>query len=280
MGLPSRTKDLTAALAAVIAGLACAGQPSTGSSVSQISPNSAAQTDTVAADCVLPSTPEIRIDDNGMVLMVWSFPLQDIHSRAVLPDDSGLLAYRAAVRADSADLRRPVADPPTIQTENEAEMWRNEDYNTDLAYAGEVGAIEPIRCLDALLFAEQNSRVSELDHPTEFLASVLRRDSAGTSEVAIVFGAGRELFPPKSVYGFDVVDEFRKKGWSFWYVLHNHTLQKNGARLALGVPVPSTSDVQLARNLAKERGLQSVRVTNGFYSFDASVEDMTGFRSR
>jgi hypothetical protein len=198
----------------------------------------------------------------------------------VLPEDPGLLAYRAAVRADSADVRRPVSDPPTVETEEAAEVWRNEFHNNDLAYAGEVGVIDPITCLDALLFAEQNARVRQLDQPTEFLASVLRRDSTGAGDVVVVFGAGRELFPPRAVYGFDVVDRFLEQGWTFWYVLHNHTLQRNGERIALGVPVPSTSDVQLARNLAEARGLRSVRVTNGFYTFEASIEEMAEFRAR
>jgi hypothetical protein len=191
-----------------------------------------------------------------------------------------LLAYRAAIRADGADLRRPVADPPTVETEEQAEVWENEYHNNDLAYAGEIGVIEPLSCLDALLFAEQNARVSQLDQPTEFLASVLRRDATETGEVVVVFGAGRELFPPRAVYGFDVVDRFLEQGWSFSHVLHNHTLQRNGDKLALGVPVPSTSDVQLARNLAQSRGLESVRVTNGFHTFEASIEEMAGFRAR
>ena len=65
------------------------------------------------------------------------------------------------------------------------------------------------------------------------------------------------------VYGFDVVERYRKQGWRFDYVLHNHTLQKNGDRLALGVTVPSTSDIQLARGLAETIDLENVRVTNG-----------------
>lgn len=59
--------------------------------------------------------------------------------------------------------------------------------------------------------------------------------------------------------------------------LHNHTRHANGA---LGVPVPSTSDVRFVRSLAAARGLERVRVTNGFYSFDAAVDEISGFRGR
>lgn len=259
--------------------LACAG-PSSNATPAQRPPGSAAQAEPVEPACVLPTAPEVLIDGDGLVLKVWSFGLRDVHSRPVLPDDSGFLAYRAAVRADGADVLQPVADPPLIQSAEEAAIWRDEYYNNALAFSGEVGSIGLITCLDALLFAEQNSRVAQLVRPTEFLASVLRRDAAGSSDAIVVFGAGSELFIPSSVYGFDVVDEYIRDGWSFWYTLHNHTLQRNGDRIALGVPVPSTSDVQIARSLVEARGMQRIRVTNGFYTFDAPATELSRFRGR
>lgn len=230
--------------------------------------------------CALPTPPTVLLERDGVVLWEWSLPALEIFFQPVLPPDSGLLAYRAAIRADGADLRRPVADEPAKGTEAEEEIWRNERFNNDLAYSGEVGTIQPITCLDALLFAAQDARFSELDHPTEFLASVLRRGVADDARLVVVFGAGNEMFPPKEVYGFDVVDRYLADGWIYWYALHNHTIQRNGESLALGTPVPSTSDVQLTRNLAAGRGLEGVRVTNGFYTFSASVDGLAAFRSR
>lgn len=216
-------------------------------------------------------------EDQGSVLRVWTFFLEEIHSRMVLPDDPWLIAYRTAIRSEGAFERYPALHVPSPLNEAEADLWRDEGFNNDLAYRGEVGSIEPIACLDALLFAEQNARVPQLERPTEFLASVLRRGAEEGEEVVVIFGAGSEMFPPRTVYGFDVVDEYLARGWRYWYVLHNHTRQGNGA---LGVPVPSASDVRLARNLAAERGLERVRVTNGFYTFDAAVDEMAVFRSR
>ena len=88
------------------------------------------------------------------------------------------------------------------------------------------------------------------------------------------------MFPPKSVYGFDVVNEYVARGWRYEYALHNHTIQKNGDRLALGTPALSTSDVQLSRNLVETTGLESVRVTNGFYTYRVGAEDLGLLRSR
>ena len=198
----------------------------------------------------------------------------------MLPNEPAFLEYRAAIVRDGADLRRPIADPPVIETETETAIWRDEDYNNILAYDSGVGAIEPTSCLDALLFARQASRVSQIDQPTEFLASVLRRESETGTDLLIVFGAGLEMFVPREVYGLDVVGQLLTEGWSYWYAIHNHTLQKNGDLLALGVPVPSTSDVQLSRSLGGRIGLDSVRVTNGFYTFRASLAELDQFRSR
>jgi hypothetical protein len=228
----------------------------------------------------LPGTPSIARDDSGAVQIVWEMPFDPVLERAVLPSDSAFLAYRAAVRADDADLRRPVADEPAAGSAAEEEIWRNERFNNDVAQRGDVGVIAPIACLDALLFAYQNARVPQLDRPTEFIVSVLRRETAAGSALAAVFGAGREMFPPRSVYGLEIVDRYRADGWRYWYVLHNHTLQSNRGRLALGSPVLSTSDVQFMRGLAASRGLESARVTNGFYTFTVQAGELDRLRSR
>ena len=239
-----------------------------------------AHVDPVDTSCAWPAPPKIIREVGQAVLLEWQFQDAPIYSKQVIPPDSAYLAFRAAVRADSADLRRPVADAPQPETEAEAANWRDEDVNHELAQSGQVGRIEGITCLDALLFAYQNARVAELTQPTEFLASVLRREVEGQRQLAVVFGAGDEMFIPKSVYGFDVVAELVAQGWEYWYGIHNHTLQRNGNRVALGNPTLSTSDVQLVRNLAADHGLRNARVTNGFYTFSAKAEEFSLLRSR
>ncbi|MEX2570178.1 MAG: hypothetical protein WD737_02665 [Gemmatimonadota bacterium] len=231
---------------------------------------------TVEPRCVLPSDPTTIVEDGGLVLKVWRFLLEEVHAQPVLPDEAGLLVYRATIHAEGTHERYPALYVPT-PNDGDAEVWRDENFNNNLAYREGVGSIEPISCLDALLFAEQNARVPQLERPTEFLASVLVNRLGERNEVVVVFGAGTELFPPSSVHGFEIVDEYVAAGWQYRYVLHNHTRQTNGA---LGVPVPSTSDVDFARRLAAQRGLESIRVTNGFYSFDATIAEISDFRGR
>jgi hypothetical protein len=229
---------------------------------------------------MLPTYPDTVRTDGSAVLLVWEFPDDPIYSSFVLPADSAYLAYREAIRGDGADLKHPIADEPTPANAEEAALWSDEHFNGELARSGEVGIIEPIRCLDALLFAFQHGRVSQLAQPTEFLASVLRKEVNGESQLVVVFGAGEEMFPPKTVYGFDVVDEYGARGWRYWYALHNHTIQRNADRLALGTPALSTSDVQLTRNLASGSGLESARVTNGVYTYSVPSTELDLLRSR
>ena len=112
--------------------------------------------------------------------------------------------------------------------------------------------------------------------PSSFWSLV---DPAG-EHMKVTFGAGRQLFVPSSVYGFDVVDRYRAEGWRYRPAIHNHTLQRDGARIVLGVPVPSTSDVGLALRMAESRGLDSIRVTNGLFTFSAATDELTAFRRR
>ena len=230
--------------------------------------------------CEMPGRTRTILDRDGLILETWELPSAEVLSQTELPDGPAFLRYRAAVEQDGANVLRPVADPPIIRTEAEAEVWRDEDFNNELVFNSGVGSIDPITCLDALLFSRQASRISQIEQPTEFLASVLRRETATGQDLVVVFGAGSEMFPPREVYGFEVVDSLVAEGWSYWYAIHNHTVQKNGDLLALGVPAPSTSDVGLYRSLAEEMGLQSFRVTNGFYTFSASVDELGAFRAR
>ncbi len=234
----------------------------------------------IASLCKLPPDAAVTtiLQRDDAVLETWAFRLEHVVTQA-LPDAPVFAAYRAAIERDGADVVRPVADPPIIRTDAEAAMWADEFANNDVVFSGAVGSIDAISCLDALLFVRQAERYSPIDNPTEFLASVLRREAHTGPDLVVVFGAGSGAVLPKDVYGFDVVSRYLADGWSFWYTLHNHPVQRNGELLALGVPAPSTNDVQLSRNLGTSMGLESVRVTNGFYTFSATVDELSALRS-
>ncbi len=159
--------------------------------------STASEADARGSACRMPAQTTTIVERDGAVLETWALRLEEVVTDE-LPQDAAFLAYRAAIERDGADVLRPVADPPTVRTEAEAEVWRNEHFNNDLVFRGAVGFINPISCLDALLFSRQASRISQIDRPTEFLASVLRRETSTGPDLVVVFGAGSEMYPPQT----------------------------------------------------------------------------------
>ncbi|WP_437300113.1 hypothetical protein [Sorangium sp. So ce426] len=245
-------------------------------------PSAAAVAGTVEAPpprCALPGAPTVVRREGNAVLQVWEVPAAPVLFEEVLPSAPGYLAYRKAIAAAGGDLERPVADPPQPRDDAERELWRREDENVALMYGG-AGRVRPIRCLEAALFAAQDARYSELTQPTEFIASILRREVGGRPQLKIYFGGSDAMFPPKAFYGFDEVRRDVAAGWEYWVVLHNHTVRTLDGKPALGVPAPSTGDVQISRGLVKELGLRAVWVTNGFYTGEATAEELARYRIR
>jgi hypothetical protein len=115
-----------------------------------------------------------------------------------------------------------------------------------------------------------------LTHPTEFVAHLLRKEG----RLKIYFGASDAPYLPKSLYGLDEVAAAVAEGWEYWAALHNHPLRSRDGKPALGVPAPSTSDVDLFRGLAAERGLREVWVTNGLYTGIVLARDLGQFNGR
>jgi len=210
------------------------------------------------------------------VLLRWDVPARDVFFSQTLPQDAAFAAYRTAIRIAGADQATPVlADNPRVNVE----VTRRNQINVDLMYSGRGGKVRPIRCLEAWFFAYQNRRHSQLAKPTEFLLSVLRKNGASGPRLRIYFGASNVEFPPKSVYGLKEAEADVKSGWEFWAHVHNHTLRQVGGRPAkLGVPAPSTNDVQLLRNVARRSGLRFVWVTNGFHTGVIASEQLGQFK--
>ena len=235
--------------------------------------------DQTATDhCTFPDPPTMVKQEGSTVLQFWTIPESDILSSTLLPKDSAFAEYRRAIEAAGANLLRPIADPPQPANEAERQMWADEAMNVDVAFSGDAGIVRPIQCLDALLFAYQNVRYPQLSHPTEFIASILRRRVDDEGELKIYFAASDQMFP--AILGFDEIEEDVEDGWEFWTLLHNHTVQENQGEPALGVPAPSTSDVDLLRWLADGSGLQSAWVTNGFYTIEIPAEALGQYVGR
>ncbi len=212
--------------------------------------------------------PTLVRNAGAAVLQYWELEDRPVLYSPVLPDDPMYARFRAAIHAAKADIEHPIADAPVAKSDEERELWRKEDANKALAYSGRGGEIRPIHCLEAALFAYQNARYSELTQPTELMASIVAKQVAGKRMLRVYFTAGDTMFPPKQLYAFPEVERDIAMGWEYLVMLHNHTVQKHGDQPALGVTVPSASDIQLLRHLAEDDKLQSGWVTNGVYTIE------------
>jgi len=217
----------------------------------------------------------VILEEDNAVLLRWDMVDDALWSASQLPSDSAYQAYRRQIEEAGADQARPQQHVPEHQRDEA--FWARELRNVELAYTTDAGTIRPVRCLDALLFAHQNARVRQLESPTEFLASVLRRTDGEKTRLRVYFGAGDELFPPKTVYGFDQVGHDVNDGWEYVAMLHNHTIQDANGEVRLGVPAPSISDVQLLNGLIERVGLQEAWVTNGIYTVEIRAGDMVRY---
>ena len=199
--------------------------------------------------CTLPDATIVSRDGNA-VLQSWDLPFGPVWFSETLPNATGYRVFRAAIRAAGGDQEKPVADPQ--------------------------GSVGSIQCLEAALFAVQDARYSELSQPTEFIAHVLLRND----RLRVYFGAGDQMYPPKSVDGFREVERDVADGWRYLAALHNHTVQTRGGRLAPGAPAPNRRDVELFRRLDHKLELRAIRVTNGLYTGVVRTADLPTLHTR
>ncbi len=230
--------------------------------------------------CVFKTAATLVKQEGNAVLEVWQLEEAPVLAEAVLPRNAALAAYRKTMIEAGANLRRPVADAPSPKNASEALLWQREAENAEVAFGGSGGDVRKIQCLEALLFAQQNQRYSQISQPTEFIASVLRKRINGRVILKAYLSGSDQMFPPKGFYGFDEVEADVADGWSFWFLLHNHTVQMNQGELALGTPTLSTSDADLHRGLAERLGVGSARITNGFFTAEIPAEHFRLYNGR
>ena len=214
--------------------------------------------------CELGASLEVLVDEEGAQLVVWEIDEPTSLRSSELPDAPAYQRYRGVIERAGADLRVPVWDPPEIESERMAEVWRREFHNIDMAASGEAGEIRPVECWEALMLARRFEEHDALTESSEFIAAYLVKDG----RARVYYGAGPGMFPPRRVYPFDHVAADVAKGWRFERFLHNHTVTSNKGAPALGVAAPSTNDVMLSKSLIASMGLEFVLVTNGFYTVE------------
>jgi hypothetical protein len=187
--------------------------------------------------------------------------------------DEAISRFREAVRGrlgPDLDARSLIERQRVIFAATSAE-WRGEAANATLVLEGRVGTINPVSCLEAMLWKWQAARYPMLEHPTEFGAFVLR----GHGRVRVYLSSA-------DLVGQKIRDAITKRveadaaaGFRLVIHIHNHPFlfdRKVGDRMwtleatkedVAGALAPSMTDVHFYRNLRNSLGLQEAWVTNG-----------------
>jgi hypothetical protein len=203
--------------------------------------------------CSLP-TPNILVSEGASHLPDSRlFQYWDIPDRAGLWAETGQTssAYRRYIRKVRA---------MNVNTDPVVALTAYPGVNNYLVKASAPQWIRPSNCLEKLLMGLQDSRVSILQAPTEFVSVVLKKPA--TNQLRIYFysvnrnGIGA-MTPITRRVDQDVAD-----GWALKFVLHNHAFSATDAALN-GILAPSNPDANFNVNFARSHGLPEARITNG-----------------
>lgn len=166
--------------------------------------------------------------------------------------------WEAAPEALLAQFRSKVA-MRRIVTDREV-LLRQTDAPNNMLVAGNPTWVEPIRCIEALLFTRQNERISILERSTEFAAFVLR--SADGSRLKIYNYTRNEDGIGNVSVLTDPIARDVSEGWLLVASLHNHNFHPDELG-SNGIVSPSGTDTTLYKNLAAAFGLREAWITNG-----------------
>jgi hypothetical protein len=199
--------------------------------------------------------------------------------------DPELEAFRAAVRRRLGapyDIRHLLERQRRINAAARTRGAAREAENGRLVLTGAVGGIAPMTCVELVAWREQARRFPMFQHPTEFGAFVLRRES----RVRLYFSGADRMGGRIRQEVTGRVRSDVAKGWVLVAHLHNHpflferrvgdrlwTTEENREDIA-GAVAPSLTDVHFYRNLRQGTQLREIWVTNGFETFRAPAADL------
>ena len=225
-----------------------------------------------ATSCAWASPPSRLADGPAGLILAWTIadsPDLFVPAPANVP---GLARYRAWARA------RADVDPRALLRRQEKLYRRLGVRDADKIHRvldGEIGRIESINCLEALLFTEHEARYPVEAGATEFLAFILRKD--GRLKAYLLSHGDTNGVSPSGELVRGRLREDRAQGWILLANLHNHPFQfDNPSGDIGGTTVPSGDssygDVSVFQSGVSEYDMRGAWITNGFDTvrFDAA----------
>lgn len=213
----------------------------------------------------------------GEFILIWNEENSDYLEEFVDADSTSLLSFRSWVRAqvnpNQNELLRRQRDRYVLA------FGAAEGINYDLLISGMVGKILPLRCLDGLLLEALNSIHSLHTKQAEFFAWILESAVAmGQKKTRILFQSSNHLYVSISDTLTTQMKQALSEGWLLKSNLHNHPFFfNNPVGDIAGTIMPSESDRATYINYAQKFGLLEACITNGFDTFQASIQEMEAF---
>jgi hypothetical protein len=228
----------------------------------------AAAAPSAAAQCAFPAPPTVLRAEADVLLQFWVLPDRPALHEATLPHSPALSEFRERIST------RMDTEPRGLLAQQLPHTQGGDAENVRRVLSGEVGAVRPMSCLEALLFATQAERTAGEGRPmhtspTEFLSYLLQRGDTLKVWYYTVDQPG--------VGGLATLHEPLRAdlaaGWSVLRNIHNHNffLDREGV---LGGVVPSATDVQYLRNMSATLGPLHVSITNGFHTLDLTPTEL------
>jgi hypothetical protein len=224
--------------------------------------------------CEMGVQPRVLFSDSTRLLKHWILEDRGVFESPSLPTSPALHAFRNEISS------RFDVDPMALLQTQLRHVEGGDRENVQAVLEGRVGAIRPVRCLEALLLAVQAERTvsqgaSMAERPTEFAAWVLERE--GLLKVWYFTVDQPGLGSLGLLHGPVMAD--LEEGWRVRQHLHNHNFfpDQDGV---LGGVVPSTSDVDAFRRVGAEFGVPLFSITNGFHTLDLGPGEVAALSSR
>jgi hypothetical protein len=236
--------------------------------VLSISPGTAA-----ATQCAFKSKPQVLKENPDALLQVWVEQNRPVLKSHTLPSGPFLREFRSAVR-DIIDV-----DPVNMLQAQLPHVSGGDATNVQMVLNRKAGSIEAMNCLEALLLnmqIEQSAKQGKPLHssPTEFFSFILARDTELKIYYYTTYQAGvRGL----SIFN-ELLDQDISDGWLLVNNIHNHSIFPESDTRYGGV-VPSATDIQYFRNVARQYALIGASITNGFNTIRISQNEFDMFSS-
>jgi hypothetical protein len=168
------------------------------------------------------------------------------------------------------------------------EEWKGEADNSMLVLDGTVGKIEPMTCLEAMIWKWQNNRFLMISYPTEFGAFILKRNT----DLRIYLSSSDIVGARIRSEVLESIQTDIESGFELLAHLHNHpflfdrsigdrmwTMEETIDDIA-GALAPSMTDVSFFRGIRDRYGLQEAWITNGIETSKFNAEEFDLLRSR